>query len=340
MKTHNPKRRLGHSCICREWPLAIALFIVAVPPIFGQQQNSEFQQQSHKPEQPRVSQSTQLEKSTEVQKQADQRSVFDFKKHGGIEYTSGEDYRLTLDVYVPEGEGPFPTVLCVHGGSWRSGTKLNWIRHAWKIAGRGFVVVAINYRHAPKHPFPAQVHDCKSAVRWIRANADQYKIDPEKLCGLGYSAGGHLVSLLGTTEPNDGLEGEIPEGQEKLSTRLQVVAAGGAPCEFSWIDEKSRALVFWLGGTRGRKPDWYRKASPTTYISKDDPPFYFFHGETDWVVPKESSKKMHEQLQAAEVVSIYKQYESYGHFALFSYTDALDPVLDFFEQQLEIQESR
>ena len=210
------------------------------------------------------------------------KAEYEFDKFGGVVYRegteNGNDYRLTLDVYVPEGEGPYPGILAVHGGSWRSGTKLNWMRHARKIARAGFVVVAINYRHAPRDPFPAQIHDCKAAIRWMRVHADKYKIDPEQIGGTGYSAGGHLVALLGTSDMDDGLEGDVPESEQGISTRLQAVAPGGAPCEFSWIDDDSRALAYWLGDSRQKNPEIYRAASPTTYITADDPPFYFFQG--------------------------------------------------------------
>ena len=259
---------------------------------------------------------------------------FEFLKHGGIEYKKGDGYRLTLDVYVPEGKGPYPGILAVHGGSWRSGTKLNWFRHARKLASAGFVVVAINYRHAPTYPFPAQIQDCKAAVRWMRIHSDQYKIDPQRIGGAGYSAGGHLVALLGTSDADDGLEGEIPENEKGVDSRLQAVAAGGAPCEFSWIDEDSRSLSFWLGGSRASNEESYRAASPITYITADDPPFYFFHGSDDWVVPHSSSLMMHDKLVRMSMSTTFEIYEGYGHFALFSHIDSMDPVIEFFNQTL------
>ncbi len=262
---------------------------------------------------------------------------FEFEKRGGILYRSGEGYRLTLDVYVPAGAGPYPALLAVHGGAWRSGTKLNWFRHARKLARAGFVVVAINYRHAPQFPFPAQIHDCKAAVRWMRIHAEPYKIDPACIGGLGYSAGGHLVALLGTSDPQDGLEGEVPEAERHVSSRLQAVAAGGAVCEFSWVDEDSRGLVYWLQGSRSSRPEAFSKASPTTYITADDPPFYFFHGSQDWVVPDRSPKIMHEKLLRQSLPSRLDIYEGYGHFGLFSHLQAMDPVIEFFQHTLRRQ---
>lgn len=260
---------------------------------------------------------------------------FSFDKFGGIEYASGDDYRLTLDVYVPEGAGPYPAILAVHGGAWRSGSKLIWFRHARKLARAGFVVVAINYRKAPAFQFPAQLYDCKAAVRWMRKNGKQYKIDPDQMGALGYSAGGHLAAMLGTTDPQDGLEGPLGSEDRQISTRLQAVASGGAVCEFSWIDENSNALRYWLGESRGAAPELYKRASPISYVTADDPPFYFFHGGRDWLVPDSSPRAMHAQLQKQSVNSQYEQYDEMGHMALFSHLEAMDPVIDFFNKTLK-----
>jgi len=268
------------------------------------------------------------------------RNLYDFEKFGGVEYRKGEGYQLTLDVYVPEGEGPFPGILAVHGGAWRSGTKLNWFRHARKLARAGYVVVAINYRKAPTFQFPAQIHDCKAALRWMRLNCDKYKLDPDQIGGTGYSAGGHLVALLGTSDANDGLEGEVPDNEQGISTRLQAVAPGGAACEFSWIEDDANTLAYWLGSSRAANPEIYKQASPTTYITSDDPPFYFFHGANDWMVPESSPAAMHELLSRRSLSSQFERYEGYGHFGLFSYLDALDPVIDFFDSTLQRKHQR
>ena len=278
--------------------------------------------------------SASAEKSSLASATAD-RQEFEFEKFGGIEYAAGENYRLTLDVYVPEGTGPHPAILAVHGGAWRSGSKFVWFRHARKLARAGFVVVAINYRKAPMFQFPAQVHDCKAAIRWMRKHCGEYKIDPDQIGAIGYSAGGHLAAMLGTTDPQDGLEGDSTPEDRQISTRLQAVASGGAVCEFSWIDEKSKALCYWLGKSRGDAPEVYNRASPTSYITPDDPPFYFFHGGKDWVVPDSSPRTMHAQLQKKSVNSKYDQYDEMGHMALFSHIEAMDPVIDFFNRTLK-----
>ena len=258
-----------------------------------------------------------------------------FKKKSGIVYQKTDTYELTCDLYIPEGDGPFPAILAIHGGAWRQGTKSILLRHAWKMAQAGYVVVAINYRHAPRYPFPAQVHDCKHAVRWMRTNAFNYKIDPNRIGGYGYSAGGHLVSMLGTTDEEDGLEGEVAKGMEGVDTRLSCVAAGGAPCEFSWIKDDSRILSYWLGGSPNEKPDTYTDASPTTYVTSDDPPFFLFHGDVDLVVPVDTSKKMHQLLQDRQVESQHFVVKNYGHVGAFSDLHWMDKAIEFFDAELK-----
>lgn len=269
------------------------------------------------------------------------RGEYGFKKRGGIVYSKNDEYQLTCDIYIPEIEGPLPAILAVHGGGWRSGTKLHWIRHARKLAKNGYVVVAVNYRHAPRHKFPAQIHDVKQAVRFMKKHADRYKIDSERIGAYGYSAGGHLVSLLGTTDAEDELEGEVPKGYEEFNTRVQAVVAGGAPTEFDWLGVDSTALSYWLGeGVTIRKnPKVFEKAYPTTYISADDPPFYFYHGTSDMVVPVEASKVMHDKLVASDLESTFTEYEDNGHFGLFSQTGTpLDKIIEFFDVHLRTEE--
>ncbi len=263
------------------------------------------------------------------------RKKLSFQKKSGIVYRKTNEFELKCDLYIPDGNGPFPAILAVHGGAWRQGTKFVLLRHAWRMAEAGYVVVAINYRHAPLYPFPAQVHDCKHAVRWMRANASHYRIDPGRIGGFGYSAGGHLVSMLGTTDAADGLEGDVEAGMEGIDTRISCVAAGGAPCEFSWIDGDSRVLAYWLGGTPNEKAGAFAAASPVTYITPDDPPFFLFHGEHDLVVPVATALKMHELLRASDVESRCLVAERNGHFGTFSDLNWMNKAIEFFDAKLK-----
>lgn len=232
---------------------------------------------------------------------------------GGIEVIrdvtysdDGEDSgeRHLADVYVPPGDGPFPGVLMVHGGAWTHGDKAHMLRHARVVAGAGYTVASINYRLAPKHHFPAQIDDCRTALRWLRANAKKYKIDPGRISGYGYSAGAHLVCLLGTAS----------EGKD---ARLQCVIAGGSPCDFRKIPENLDWLSYWLGGTRAEKPEAYRLASPAAFVTADDPPTFFFHGEKDRLVPLTGPRAMSRQLQRVDVKSELMVLDGSGHIGAF-----------------------
>lgn len=262
----------------------------------------------------------------------------DFEKKGGIVYRKIGEEEIKCDVYLPEGRGPFPAILAVHGGAWRHGTKFTLLRHAWKMAQAGYVVVAINYRHAPKHPFPAQIHDCKHAIRWMKANANKYKINRDKIGAFGYSAGGHLVSLLGTSDKGDGLEGDIEVGHEKYSSRVKAVAAGGAPCEFSWIGENSNVLAYWLGGSPKNKPDVFRAASPISYVTPDDPPFFLFHGDSDIVVPLSTSETFQAVLKGKGVACEHCTDKGSGHLATFSDLQWMEKAIEFFDEHIKSED--
>jgi len=248
-----------------------------------------------------------------------------------VPYVARNGQNLLADIYIPQGAGPFPAVLVVHGGAWRSGSKARLARFAEQLAGEGYTAVAINYRLAPEHLFPAQIEDCKSAVRFMRKNAAKYKIDPAQLGGLGYSAGGHLVALLGVTDATCGLEGSDADG---TSTRLQCVVAGGAPCDFR-NTPLAADLGYWLGGTLAEKPDNYEKASPLGFVSKDDPPVFFFHGQGDTLVPIAGARQMVAKLTEVGVPAELFEIPRAGHGLAAFNPAAADKAVKFFDVHLK-----
>jgi acetyl esterase/lipase len=249
-------------------------------------------------------------------------------------YAQRDDGPLLADVYVPRGEGPFPGVLVVHGGAWRMGSRAQLAGVATTLAQHGLTAVAINYRLAPDHKFPAQIDDCKAAVRWMRSEAAKWKIDAAHIGGFGYSAGAQLVALLGTTSPDDGLEG-VPDAAMLPSTRLQAVAAGGTPCDFRPLPAHIDGLAFWLGGTPAQAPEQYRRASPAAFVSSDDPPFFLFHGENDQLVPVVSPTQMHAALAAAGVSAELYVAPKLGHIACCFSQEAIDRAVTFLESHLK-----
>jgi acetyl esterase/lipase len=186
-------------------------------------------------------------------------------------------------------------------------------RVAERLADSGYTAVSVDYRLAPAHRFPAPVHDCKAAVRWIRRHADDLRVDPTRVGGFGYSSGAHLVAMLATTTPTDGLEGELPPGAP--SSRIQAAVLGGAPTDLR-LFPPNLTLRRFLGGAPDELPDLYAFASPITHVSSDDPPMFLYHGAQDWVVDVSHARTMAKALDVAGVP--HELHESkLGHAATF-----------------------
>lgn len=249
------------------------------------------------------------------------------------EYVKRDSGPLAMDLYVPRGEGPFPGVLVVHGGAWTIGTRMQLAAIANALAEHGYTAAAISYRLAPKHTFPAQLDDCQAAVRWLREHATEFKVDPARLGGFGYSAGGQLVALLGTMNDVDYREQGVPA--DAPSARLQAVVAGGAPCDFRVLPENSKQLSYWLGGTRGAKPEAYRVASPAAFISTDDPPMFFFHGAKDLLVPVHSPQRMVALLTEAGVTAQMHTIQDAGHLDALFDRETMEMVIAFADKHLK-----
>lgn len=255
-----------------------------------------------------------------------------YTRDRGVTYSAPDGKALKAEVYAPQGAGPFPAVLVVHGGAWRFGNRFQLAWAAEALAEAGYTAVAIDYRLAPAHKYPAQVEDCRSAVRWMRTNAEKYRIDPERIGGYGYSAGGHLAAMLGVLGDDDPkAEGEKPA----VSARVQAVVAGGAPVNFEMLPKNADRLGYWLGGTRGQKPDVYREASPTAHVSADDAPMFFFHGAADALVPRASPQLMIGRLTAARIPARLHLVEKAGHVQAMFDERALAAGIAFFDERLK-----
>jgi len=248
-------------------------------------------------------------------------------------YASRPTGSLDADVFIPPGDGPFPGMLVVHGGGWRGGSRAQMSSIAHRFAEHGYTAVTISYRLAPQSTFPAQIYDCEAAVRWMRSNAEKLKVDPARIGGFGYSAGGHLVALLGTLPDNELKEDGVPN--DAPSTRLQCVVAGGAPCDFRLLPPETRFLAYWLAGTPAEKPENYRNASPANFISADDPPMYFFSGEEDLIVPISSPQRMVKLLTEAGVICEMHSIKNIGHLAALFDRGAMDGAFAFADAHLK-----
>lgn len=251
--------------------------------------------------------------------------------HRDLAYTPPSwPQRLETDVYVPAGAGPFPGVLVVHGGGWGSGQRTDMTHIAKRLAARGYTAVNLSYRFAPTYHFPAQIEDLQQAVRWMRQNAEAYRIDPDHIGAFGYSAGGHLAAMLGTISPGDGFDG----GSNGPSTRIQAVVAGGAPTDLRKF-RGGRLVPRFLGTTIDKNLELFARASPIVHVSPDDPPMFFYHGSFDTLVDVSHAYDMKQALDAAGVPAELYIVRGLGHIALFVFNrSAVTAGIDFLDHWL------
>jgi arylsulfatase A len=205
-----------------------------------------------------------------------------------VTYARYGDRTLEMDIYRPkEAWGKLPAIVCIHGGGWRKGSKVNHRKVAQALATQGFVTASISYRLSGESQFPAQIQDCKAAVRFLRANAMEYGIDSENIGAIGHSAGGHLAALLATSARVPELEGE--GGNSEFSSAIQAVVPMGGQTDF--LSQRTRDISsakdrgeIWrqfLGGSLEDNPETYRLASPLVHLDKTDPPCWLITGEKD-----------------------------------------------------------
>lgn len=251
---------------------------------------------------------------------------------------------LKMDVYFPaQGQPPFPTVVYVHGGSWVAGDKSegNYIPEKTNLVQGGNVFVSINYRLAPGYRFPAQIEDVKCAVRSLRANTDQWGIDPDRIAAMGSSAGGHLVALLGTADEQAGWD--TRGGYTSQSSRVSGVVDlfGPAVVPEDGLAGQDMNLLWQVFGAKDLRDPALQKASPATYISPDDPPFLILHGTEDNTVPLAQSQRLTELLQAGGVEAHLIVVENAGHgmpsptqIVRPSFEEIWQSVKDFMERTI------
>jgi acetyl esterase/lipase len=239
----------------------------------------------------------------------------------------GDD--LALDLYLPAEPGPRPPlVIYIHGGSWRSHGRQDVIEEALPL-GEEFAVASISYRFSTVAPFPAQLHDCKSAVRWLRAHADELGYDADRIGVIGSSAGGHLALLLALTADRPGLEGDGPHREQ--SSGVDAVVAYCPPTDFPAVgdlyerrpgkkpDPPGREPIrMLLGGTVEDKPDLARLASPVYHAHAGAPPCLLFHGTDDRLVPFDQSVRMADALRAVDVPVDLIPVDGADHHSAFS----------------------
>ncbi len=245
-----------------------------------------------------------------------------------------------LDLYLPEkAEAPLPLIIWVHGGAWLGGDKAQC--PALGATRNGYAVASINYRLSQEAIFPAQIEDCKGAIRFLRAHAKEYNLDDKRFGVWGSSAGGHLVALLGTSGDVQDLEGKVG-GNEDFSSRVQAVCDWFGPTDFMKIGDFPSNLKHnapespeskLIGGAILENKEKVARANPITYLTKDDPPFLIMHGDKDMTVPLNQSELLRDALQNAKMDVQYQVIEGAGHG--FGGPQIIQTVRAFFDKHLK-----
>jgi acetyl esterase/lipase len=241
-----------------------------------------------------------------------------------VQYGVANGKPLMLDAYVPPGAERRPAVVMIHGGGWRAGDKASWAPEATRLAERGWVAFSVNYRLDEPSPFPAEIDDVQAAVRWVRANAEEYRVDPARIAAVGESAGGHLTAMLAT----------LGSGPLDRDARILVGAAWSPPTDFTAL-ARSRGDR-WAGGLFGCSvatcPEKLAEASPVTHVDRTDAPLYLVNS-TDELVPLSQSETMAERLRAVSVDHRLDVFPGNRH-ALDFRADAWAPTLAFLDRHL------
>jgi acetyl esterase/lipase len=265
-----------------------------------------------------------------------------------VEYARAGTAALALDLYVPPAEKPPPLVVWVHGGAWRSGSKSGV--PILPLCDRGYAIASVDYRLSPVAKFPAQVHDLKASIRFLRASADKYGIDAARIAITGGSAGGHLAALVGVTNSSKEHEGDVGEHRGASSdvqaivdfygpTNLTTILAQSTPHGLS-VREPALKLLF--GGAPEEQPELAKLASPVLHVDASDPPLLIFHGDQDPQVPINQSHELVGAYKKRGVAATLEVVYGGVHGGKLFYTpEQLAQVAEFLDKHLKaLKESR
>lgn len=199
----------------------------------------------------------------------------------------------TMDIYVPTGSGRHPAVLMIHGGAWVAGSKSAYTQAAKRLARSGYVAATINYRLVPAGTYPRAVQDCLCALSFLRAHATDYGLDPDRVAVMGYSAGGHLASLVGVASDDPAHQPDCASGP---TTPPRAVVSGAGPQDLRGKDNKW--VRDFVGGAPDEIPERFASASPRAHVGPHKPPYLFLNGGADWLVDVDQARDMRDALRA------------------------------------------
>lgn len=260
--------------------------------------------------------------------------------HRDIVFASIEGTDLKLNLFLPDNATRPPLVIYIHGGGWRNGSyRKNLV--PW-MTDHGFALASVSYRLTDKATFPAQIHDVKASVRWLRAHAETYGYDATRIGVCGTSAGGHLAMLLGMSGDVEALEGSVGEHAGQ-SSRVQAVVNYYGPSDFvlrsktqpAKTESPDGSAYLLLNGRASEQPDKARLASPAWQVSRDDPPLLILHGEKDATVLPDQAERIREAYESAGLSVACHFEKNAGHGgAVFFQGPNRTRVLEFFSKHL------
>jgi acetyl esterase/lipase len=262
--------------------------------------------------------------------------------HDNVPYNNDADPRHSLDLYLPaNANGQLPLVIFIHGGGWISNDKYADMGYMKKtiaeIVRSGFALASIDYRLATQAAFPALIQDCNRAASFLYDNANKYGLDQTRFAVMGFSAGGHLASLMGLSKNNNVAAFFMPNTSKQF--HFQAVVDFYGPSELTSLksseDPKSPEATL-LGAAPLARPDLAKVASPVTYVDKNDPPFLIIHGEKDDIVSNKQSKLLHAWLDVVGVPNELIIVKDAPHFgAMYDVDEIRDQVIGFLKKHLK-----
>jgi acetyl esterase/lipase len=261
--------------------------------------------------------------------------------HGNVPYNNDTLKEHLLDIYVPaNSKGTLPLVIIIHGGGWLSNDKyadMGYMKNTMaELLNRGFAIASVNYHYSTQKVFPAQIQDCNRAVSFLFDNAKKYGLDINRFAVMGFSAGGHLASMLGLSKNNNVPDFFMPGTSKSFSIKAVVDFYG--PEELLLFpgneDEKAPESLL-IGAAPIARPDLAKAASPVTYVDKNDPPFLIIHGEKDEMVSPKQSRLLHSWLDIAGVPNKLVVVKGAPHFGvMFDASEVRDQVISFLIKYL------